>query len=454
MCMNNIPFHVCVVEDDNWYQKLLKHTIELNPDNSVRIFDNGTDFINNIDKESPDLVTVDYRLPDMSGEDLIKQIKEKKPDTHIVVISEQNDIETAVNLLKIGAYDYFTKTKDIRERIHNLINNLRNNLGLRNKINELKEEVQKKYDFEKSVIGSGDAMKKVFSLMQKASTNNITVMISGETGTGKEVVAKAIHYNSIFKDGPFVPINMSALPDNLIESELFGYEKGAFTGANQSKPGKFEMADGGTLFLDEIAELDIHLQAKLLRVLQEREVVRLGSNKAVPFKCRIITATHRNLQEEMKKGNFREDLYYRLFGLTIDLPALRRRGQDIVILSEHFIEDFSKENNQGVKKLTREAKTKLLSYSYPGNVRELKSIIDLAMVMSEGDSILANDISFAQKDLVADSFHEEMTLKEYQERIIFNFLKEYDNDVMKVAERLDIGKSTIYRLLQAEKSQN
>jgi len=452
--MNSIPFHVCVVEDDNWYQKLLKHTIELNPDNSVRIFDNGTDFIKNMDKEAPDLVTVDYRLPDMSGEDLIKQIKDKKPDTHIVVISEQNDIETAVNLLKIGAYDYFTKTKDIRERLHNLINNLRNNLGLRNTINELKEEVQKKYDFEKSVIGSSDAMKKVFSLMQKASTNNITVMISGETGTGKEVVAKAIHYNSIFKNGPFVPINMSALPDNLIESELFGYEKGAFTGANQSKPGKFEMADGGTLFLDEIAELDIHLQAKLLRVLQEREVVRLGSNKAVPFKCRIITATHRNLQEEMKKSKFREDLYYRLFGLTVDLPALRMRGQDIVILSEHFIEEFSKENNQDVKKLTREAKTKLLSYSYPGNVRELKSIIDLAMVMSEGDSILANDISFAQKDLVADSFHEEMTLKEYQERIIFNFLKEYDNDVMKVAERLDIGKSTIYRLLQAEKSQN
>jgi DNA-binding NtrC family response regulator len=452
--MNNIPFHVCVVEDDNWYQKLLKHTIELNPDNSVRIFENGTDFIQNIDKEEPDLVTVDYRLPDMSGEELIKKIKEKKPDTHIVVISEQNDIETAVNLLKIGAYDYFTKTKDIRERLHNLINNLRNNLGLRNTINELKEEVQKKYDFEKSVIGSSDAMKRVFGLMQKAGTNNITVMISGETGTGKEVVAKAIHYNSIFKDGPFVPINMSALPDNLIESELFGYEKGAFTGANQSKPGKFEMANGGTLFLDEIAELDIHLQAKLLRVLQEREVVRLGSNKAVPFKCRIITATHRNLQEEMKKGNFREDLYYRLFGLTIELPALRLRGQDIVILSEYFIEEFSKENNQDAKKLSREAKTKLLSYSYPGNVRELKSIIDLAMVMSEGDTILANDISFAQKDLVADSFHEQMTLKEYQEKIIFNFLKEYDNDVMKVAERLDIGKSTIYRLLQAEKSQN
>jgi DNA-binding NtrC family response regulator len=450
--MSDTPFHVCVVEDNDWYQKLLKHTIELNPDNSVSVFDNGTSLLENLEQENPDLITVDYRLPDIMGSELITKVREMVPEAYIVVISEQNDIETAVSLLKQGAFDYFTKTKDIRDRLHNLINHLRSNRNLRQKVDTLQEEVERKYDFEKSLIGKSQPIRKVFKLMQKAATNNISVMIFGETGTGKEVVAKAIHYNSIFKEGPFVPINMGAIPTELIESELFGYEKGAFTGANQSKSGKFEMANGGTLFLDEIAELDVHLQAKLLRVLQEREVTRLGSHKAIPFKCRIITATHQNLQERMKRGDFREDLYYRLYGLQIDLPPLRDREHDVLILADHFIRLFCEENQQPLKTLSKSAKTKLLGYTFPGNVRELKSIIDLAVVMADGDVIEADDISFTGRDPVADVITEELTLKEYQEKIIRTFLKEYDNDVLKVADRLDIGKSTIYRLLQSDKS--
>lgn len=446
--MSNSNFHVCVVEDDDWYRKLLQHTISLNPDNTVSTFSSGKGLLDVLTKESPDLITIDYRLPDMSGEDLIKKIRSINDQIILVVISEQGDIETAVNLLKIGAFDYFTKTKDIRERLHNLISHLRKNRNLKDQVDTLQGEVEQKYEFSNTLIGQSQELKSVFRLIQKASTNNISVMINGETGTGKEMVAKAIHYNSIFKKGPFVPINMGALPKDLVESELFGFEKGAFTGADKSKPGKFEMANEGTLFLDEISELDLQLQAKLLRVLQEREVVRLGSNASIPFKCRILTATNQNLSEKVKKGEFREDLYYRLFGLQIQLPPLRERGTDVLLLSEKFIRDFCAENEIPAKKLSKEAKNKLMGYDYPGNVRELKSIVELAVVMSDSEVIEPDDISFSQLDPVSDVLSEELTLKQYQEKIIYTFLKKYDNDIQKVARRLDIGKSTIYRLLK------
>ena len=331
---------------------------------------------------------------------------------------------------------------------HNLITHLQKNRKLKTKVDLLQEEVESKYSFSKTLVGQSIGLKRVFKLMNKASSNNISIMISGETGTGKEVVAKAIHYNSIFKEGPFIPINMAALPSNLLESELFGYERGAFTGAEKSKPGKFELANNGTLFLDEIAELDIHLQAKLLRVLQEREVVRLGSNTSISFNCRIITATNKDLLKEVKEGNFREDLYYRLYGLPIELPPLRDRGTDILLLSERFIEEFCRENDFTVKSISKNGKNKLMSYHYPGNIRELKSIIELAVVMAEGDQINETDIIFSKMDPLSDIMTQEMTLKQYQNQIIFTFLKKYDNDVQKVAKLLDVGKSTIYRLLK------
>lgn len=449
--MSEKGFHVCVVEDDEWYRKLLEHTILLNPDNSVSLYGSGKEMVRNFHKEKPDLVTVDYRLPDISGEELIKKIREIDSEVVIVVISEQEDIETAVQLLRLGAFDYFTKTKDIRERLHNLIAHLNKSRQLKSRVDFLQDEVERKYEFSNSVLGQSKEIRNVFKLMDKASSNNISVMIHGETGTGKEVIAKAIHFNSKFKKGPFVAVNMGALPDNLIESELFGYEKGAFTGADRNKPGKLELADGGTLFLDEIAELDIHLQAKLLRVLQEREVVRLGSNKVIPFKCRIITATNKNLVQEMKAGNFREDLYYRLFGLQIDLPPLRDRGTDAILLAEKFIKDFCEENGLPDKTLSKDAKNKLLTYPFPGNVRELKSVIELAVVLSDQEIIEPTDISFTKSDPVSEWISEDMSLKEYQDRIIFHYLEKYDRDVLKVAEKLDIGKSTIYRLLKQSK---
>lgn len=312
----------------------------------------------------------------------------------------------------------------------------------------MREELGQKFSFEKTLIGQSDALKKIFGVMEKATKTNINVSISGETGTGKEVVAKAIHYNSERGKKPFVPVNMAAIPSELMESELFGYEKGAFTGAAARKAGKFEEAIGGTIFLDEIAELNLNLQSKILRVLQEREVVRVGGNEKIKLDIRLIVATHKNLAEEVKKSNFREDLYYRIMGLPIELPPLRDRGSDMLILARHFADDFAKQNKLGTIIITQDAKDKLLRYQYPGNIRELKAIIDLAAVMCDDNTITADDITFnsIKRD---DSFIiEQKTLKQHTCDIINYYLKKNNKDVIATANMLDIGKSTIYKMMQ------
>lgn len=265
----------------------------------------------------------------------------------------------------------------------------------------------------------------------------------------KEVVAKSIHYNSDRHKKPFVAVNVAAIPKDLLESELFGHEKGAFTGAVTRRIGKFEEANNGTLFLDEIAELDISLQAKLLRVLQEREVTRIGSNEVTPVNARIIVATHRNLLEEVKNKTFREDLYYRLIGLPISLPPLRERGNDILILSKHFMDIFCKENNVSKKSFSSEAQQKLLGYAFPGNVRELKSVIELAVVMTDDETIIPEHITINTSAAITDLLNKERSLKEYEIDIIQHYLDKYEKDVLLVAKKLDVGKSTIYRMIQA-----
>ncbi len=349
--MSEKPFKIFVVEDSEWYNRLLVHTLSLNPDYEIKSFFNGKDFLNSL-FELPDIVTLDYRLPDMTGLEVLKKIREENSDVQVILISEQEDIDTVVTLLKLGAYDYIAKSNDIRDRLLNTVKNIRNGIGLKREISTLRREIQKKYSFRQSIIGESPAIKVVYELIDKALNTNITVVISGETGTGKELVAKAIHYNSKRKDKSFVTVNVAAIPSELIESELFGHEKGAFTGAAFRRIGRFEEAHDGTLFLDEIAEMELNLQAKLLRVLQEKEIVRIGSNKPIKTDCRIVVATNKNLKEEVRKGNFREDLYYRLLGLPIELPPLRDRGNDIIILARHFIEKFCQENNMRIKKLS------------------------------------------------------------------------------------------------------
>jgi len=441
------PVRIAVVEDDPSYTKFLKFVLSLNPDFEVEYYSTGKECLDNLFKK-PAIITLDYTLPDMSGEAVLEQIQNYDPEISVIILSGQDKIGTAVDLLKSGAFDYLTKDQDTKEKLLGSIRNARNKNLLIKEIDHLKKEINEKYEFDKSIIGSSPVLLKIFQLLEKAVKTNISISITGETGTGKELIAKAIHYNSKRKNKPFVAVNIAAIPFELIESELFGHEKGAFTGAHSRRIGKFEEAEGGTVFLDEIGEMDPSLQAKLLRVLQEREVVRIGGNQVIKMDIRIITATHKDLAEEVKSGRFREDLYYRLIGMPINLPPLRERGNDVLVLAKHFLDQFSKENNLSRFSLSQEAQKLLLEYPFPGNIRELKSLIELAAVMTDGNIIEPKNITFGNTKRAEYLLNKEMSLQEYMYRIIRHYLNLYDNNVLEVAKKLDIGKSTIYRYLK------
>lgn len=447
-------FLIFLVEDDPWYGQLLKYHLSMNPDYDVHLFNTGKDFLQQLHRQ-PDVVCIDYGLPDIQGDKLLKEVLQFNNQIPVVIISGQEEISVAVDLLKSGARDYIIKDTHTKDMLWRSILNIRENTGLKQQVEELKVELERKYDFENSIIGQSDSIKGTFRLLEKAISSNINVSITGETGTGKELVAKAIHYNSDRKKKPFVAVNMAAIPRELVESELFGHEKGAFTGAMTQKTGKFEEANGGTLFLDEIGELDLNIQSKILRALQEREVTKVGSNQGTKIDIRLVTATHKDLGEEVKKGNFREDLYFRIIGLPVELPPLRFRDKDILILAKHFIDLYARDNKVKAPSLSGDARTKLMKYNYPGNVRELKAVLDLACVMCDGNVIMAEDITFhSLKSGQGDFTLTEKTLKEYTADIVTFFLKKYNNDVMEVAKKLDIGKSTIYNMLKAGEIKN
>ena len=446
---NRSTFKIFILEDDVWYGSMLQHYLSLNPDYEVRRFENSAAFFGAL-HDNPQVVTLDYSLPDCDGGEALKKIKEINPGTQVIIISGQEDVATAINLLKNGAFDYIVKDDDTKDRLWNTIQHLQEINGLKQEVEQLRKEVGRKYDFSKTMIGNSDSMQKVFSMIEKAVQTNISVSIYGETGSGKEMVAKAIHYNSERRKKPFVAVNVTAIPKDLIESELFGHEKGAFTGAVTRRIGKFEEADGGTLFLDEIGEMDINLQTKLLRVLQEKEITRVGDNQVIKVDARIITATHKNLLEQVQAKTFREDLYYRLYGLPINLPPLRERSSDILVLAKHFIELFCAENKTEKKGLSPEAQQKLMNYRFPGNVRELKSVIDLAIVMSDGPVIEPENITLNTTTKVTDIFANGKTLREHTNFIIQHYLDTNKGDVLLVAKLLDIGKSTIYRMIQSK----
>lgn len=440
-------FKIFVVEDDPLYGEMLKYHLSLNPDNEVIKYETGTECLKNLHK-APSLISLDYSLPDMSGFEVIKKVKEFNSDIPVVVVSGQEDVATAVRLLKDGAYDYFVKDEDTKERLWNTIKNIKERNELKEEISVLKEEIGKKYEFKKIIKGNSPAIQQIFKLIEKATMTNITVSIYGETGTGKELVAKAIHYNSPRVKHTFVPINVTAIPSELIESEFFGHEKGSFTGANSRKIGKFETANKGTIFLDEIGEMDLNMQAKLLRVIQEKELTRVGGTIPVKFDARVIVATNRNLAKEVEKGNFREDLYYRLLGLPIEIPPLRYRGNDILILAKFFVDDFCKENGLPKMEISSKAQEKLLKYPFPGNVRELKAVMELSCVLTNSESIEDDHITFNSTNAKSDFLLEEDSLQGYVQKIVKYYLQKYNNNVMVVAKKLDIGKSTIYRMLK------
>ncbi len=442
----NIQYKVFVVEDNVLYARILKKQL-LDNNYQVKVFHNGTDFIKCL-HEKPDVVTLDYTLPDMTGHDVLEKIQEKSPDSHVIVISAQENIDTAISLMKNGAYDYIMKAPDTREKLSNIIKNIYRTDQLQTENLILKDAIKEKYNFKKLIKGNSREIDHVFDLMDKAIQTNISVSISGETGTGKELVAKGIHFNSKRSNKPFVAVNVSAIPEGLVESELFGHEKGAFTGADFQKMGKFEQANGGTLFLDEIADLNLNTQAKILRVIQERELVRLGGSKTISLDVRIITATHKNLAALAAEGKFRQDLYYRLLGLPIEVPPLRQRGNDIILLAKYFVDEFCRDNQMEQKTLSTEAKQTLLSYHYPGNIRELKAVMELACVMSTREIIKPNHLNMNVEENMQNLLASEKTLEEYDREIVLYFLNKYNQNVRMVASKLGIGKSTIYRMLQ------
>lgn len=440
-------YKVFVVEDNDWFNKMIVHSLSQNPDINVKGFFNGADLLKSL-HEGPDVITLDYKLPDTTGDLLLKKIKETNPQTEVIIISEQNDIEVAVELLKQGAYDYLVKSPDMHSRLFNNVNKLLQKSNLEDRIEYLQKEVETKFNFSSSIIGQSKPILELFSLLQKASSSNINVSITGETGTGKELVAKAIHYNSDRKNKPFVAVNMAAIPRELVESELFGHEKGAFTGAIEKRKGKFAEANGGTIFLDEIAEMDPSMQTKLLRVLQEREVTPVGSNTPIKIDCKLIIATHQDLKKLVEEKKFREDLFFRIMGLKINLPPLRDRGHDVLLIAKKHIEEFCKSNQMPNKILSEKACQKLLAYPFPGNVRELKTVIEVAVVMADTHEIEDHHIMFQHSDLISQITTDELTLREYTYKIIRILLSKYNDDIPRVSRVLDISPATIYRVLK------
>ncbi|PWU20790.1 MAG: Fis family transcriptional regulator [Bdellovibrio sp.] len=341
-------------------------------------------------KRAFDMIISDLQMPNMNGLELLKHVKENYPDLVFMMITAFGTTETAVEAMKIGAYDYLTKPFKIDEVRINVANALRSrNLEVENRT--LKKELTKEYSFQ-NIVGNSEAMHRIFDLIKRVSMAPSNILITGESGTGKEVVAKAIHYNGPLKEKPFVTINCGAIPEQLMESEMFGHKKGSFTSAIADKPGLFEVADGGTLFLDEVGELPLNIQVKLLRALQERVIRRVGANEDIKVDVRIIAATNRDLEDMVKAGTFRQDLYYRLNVINIRTPALRERKDDIPLLANYFLKKYNERLGKTVQGISVEAMEILKKYDYPGNVRELENVIERTVALEGGATILPESL--------------------------------------------------------------
>lgn len=384
---------IFIVEDDQFLGSVIKLTLEKLDNVDVSYFSEPEECLRNLHR-NPHIVSIDYLLPGMNGIELMEKIKNYNQEIQCIVVSGQEKLDVVIDTYKRGAVDYIIKNENAIVNLENSVKNLCKVVSLKQENEHLKDLIvdRNKYN---TIMGNSSAVLKTLRLIQKVEKSNIMVLVTGQSGTGKELVAKAIHYNSPRSRKPFVTVNMGAIPSDLIESELFGHEKGAFTDARERRIGKFEEANEGTIFLDEIGEMDLHLQTKLLRVLQEKEVTRIGSNKSIKLDVRVVAATNRNLLQEVKEGRFREDLYYRLQGFLIHLPPLYERGDDVVMLSKKFLNEFCNENKLGPISISKEATQRLLSYNWPGNVRELKAVIERAAIMADNNLITEDDLIFA-----------------------------------------------------------
>ena len=450
------PLKILVVDDEAPVRELLKRGLSQMGNFSVEVASNGSEAVEKIEKDIFDLVLTDLMMPEMDGMELLKTIKGTRPEVMVIMMTAHGSIETAVEAMKIGANDYITKPIDFNELLIHISKAQKESLVLKeNRL--LRLEVRKKFEFDK-IVGKSKRMQEVFYLIEKVAPSNSTVLIYGGSGTGKELVAKAIHYHSPRADKPFIPFNCSAIPETLVESELFGHAKGAFTGAVQTKKGLLEEAEGGTLFLDEIATIQPSVQVKLLRVLQEKEIMRVGSAERIKIDVRMIAATNENLEASMRHGKFREDLFYRLHVFPIFLPTLKDRKEDVPLLAYHFLELFSKETMKGLKGVSKDAMSILVEYDWPGNVRELENVVERAVIMAEQDYLMPADLP---KNLLEDSSNlvrrgakVHKSLDEIKAEYIQEILKETHGNKRIAAEILKVNPRTLYRFEKKNPSES
>ncbi len=413
--------------------------------------ENGAIAWNLINTNSVDLVITDIRMPVMSGLDLLEKSVSAYPMMPVIVLTGHGTIETAVQACKDGAADFFTKPIDLDHLILTVSKSLRNRkvLDENRRLTEELEKVKRESGYGK-IIGQSEKVSKMMGVIKQVAPTNANVLISGESGVGKELVADALHNLSLRKDKPFIKVNCASLTPTLLESELFGHEKGAFTGAIARKKGRFELADGGTLFLDEIGEIDQSTQVKLLRVLQERQFERVGGEETLTVDVRVVAATNRNLAEEVRKGSFREDLYFRLNVVHIDVPPLRERKEDIPLLISHFLETLSKKNNKKVEGISAQARKALFAYSWPGNIRELQNAIEAGLVMCHGKTIeledLPENVKVAEREDIL-SIKLGCSLEEVEKELITRTIGYCGGNKTKAATVLGIGRKTLHRKL-------
>lgn len=438
--------HILIADDEKAFRDTLAKVL-MEEGYEVVCAPNGEVALQEISKQEFDLAFCDIRMPGINGLRLLEEIRKVSPNTSVIIITAYGSIESAVQALKRGAYDYIVKPL-IFDEVLLKVRNITNFQKLSRDYKRLRAEVEERYDFH-NIVGISPRICEILKLVKKAAPTKSTVLITGESGTGKELIARAIHQNSPRRAEKFVPINCAAIPENLLESELFGHVKGAFTGAISSKEGLFKIADGGTLFLDEVGELPLNLQVKLLRVIEDGEVLPVGGIKPVKTDIRLIAATTRNLPKEIEKGNFREELYYRLNVIEITMPPLRERKEDIPPLVNHFINRLSMELRKNVSGVDPKAMQILLSYSWKGNVRELQNVIERAMILCEGDIIMPSDLpSLLSDDKKSEEDNLKEILREYEREHIIKILEKTGRDKREAARLLGLSLSSLYRKIE------
>ena len=439
---------ILLIDDDDSLRRVMEFSLA-ESGYRVQTAASGEEGIRLFEKDSFDAVITDITMPGMNGMEVLAKIRHQDARLPVVIITAYGTIESAVEAMKQGAFDYITKPFN-RDELRLTLDRALTMRRLEEENVGLRAEVKGRYCFD-SIVGSSEKIREVLEMAGRVAASDATVLITGESGTGKELLAKGVHYNSLRAEGPFVAVNCAAIPENLIESELFGHVKGSFTGAVKDKEGKFELADGGTLFLDEIGDLRIDLQAKILRVLQERHVDRVGGAAPVPVDVRVIAATNKDIERSVKDGSFREDLYYRLSVIPLQMPPLRERKDDIALLVDHFVKKFNPSRNVSV---TREALDVLTAYGWPGNVRELENAIERASVLRRGDTITPAELpdklrkeKTGVENIILNLPDEGISLEDLEKKLIIKALERHKGNQTRAAEYLDITRPTlIYRM--------